>query len=148
MHCIAEGTCMHCIPEGTCMHGLGRPLAPSINSAANPELFHTPLKALQVAQQTITAMRYLHSKCKIIHRDLKSNNIFIEQTDATTSRVQIGDFGLALLKGKQSPSSKGDEGWGLGFEHDVVLERGMLLGLNTMLYSIEGCYWVSRLCSS
>ena len=66
--------------------------------------------ALQIAHQTITAMRYLHSKCKIIHRDLKSNNIFIEQTDATTSRVQIGDFGLALLKGTQSPASKGEEG--------------------------------------
>lgn len=40
-------------------------------------------------------MEYLHAK-GIIHRDLKSNNIFIHDEDDLT--VKIGDFGLAFFK--------------------------------------------------
>jgi tRNA A-37 threonylcarbamoyl transferase component Bud32 len=47
--------------------------------------------ALGIAQ----GMEYLHAK-HIIHRDLKSNNIFIHDEDNLT--VKIGDFGLATFK--------------------------------------------------
>lgn len=47
--------------------------------------------ALGVAQ----GMEYLHAK-GIIHRDLKSNNIFIHDENDLT--VKIGDFGLATFK--------------------------------------------------
>ena len=52
---------------------------------------------LRIAMQTAQGMSYLHSK-NIIHRDLKSNNIFL--LDDYDFTVKIGDFGLATLKSK------------------------------------------------
>ena len=43
-------------------------------------------------------MSYLHTSRKIIHRDLKSQNIFL-LSDCT---VKIGDFGLATMKTRWS----------------------------------------------
>lgn len=48
--------------------------------------------------------RYLHSK-DILHRDLKSNNIFL--TDDMT--VKIGDFGLATLSASCSQPNQSRE---------------------------------------
>lgn len=46
-----------------------------------------------VAEQTILGMEYLHAK-SIIHRDLKSNNIFLKENWT----VKIGDMGLSIVK--------------------------------------------------
>uniref|UniRef100_A0A915DDB1 Protein kinase domain-containing protein n=1 Tax=Ditylenchus dipsaci TaxID=166011 RepID=A0A915DDB1_9BILA len=48
---------------------------------------------LEICKQIADGMKYLHSK-QVIHRDLKSSNIFL--TDGIT--VKIGDFGLATVK--------------------------------------------------
>ncbi|XP_064489063.1 serine/threonine-protein kinase A-Raf-like isoform X2 [Ornithodoros turicata] len=57
------------------------------------------LQIIDIARQTAQGMDYLHAK-NIIHRDLKSNNIFLHD-DLT---VKIGDFGLATVKARWSGS--------------------------------------------
>lgn len=58
-------------------------------------------KLIEIAKQTAQGVNYLHAK-QIIHRDLKSNNIFLLE-DLT---VKVGDFGLATVKTRWS----GDQG--------------------------------------
>lgn len=56
---------------------------------------------IEIARQVAQGMDYLHAK-NIIHRDLKSNNIFLHD-DLT---VKIGDFGLATAKTRYSGSQQ------------------------------------------
>jgi len=60
------------------------------------------LNVIEIARQTSQGMDYLHAK-NIIHRDLKSNNIFLHDDNFT---VKIGDFGLATVKYKWSGSGQ------------------------------------------
>ncbi|CAJ0941538.1 unnamed protein product, partial [Mesorhabditis belari] len=61
------------------------------------DLFNTVQYALQICQ----AVAYLHTK-KIIYRDLRSKNIFIENK----SRVQITDIGLSSMHRMSYPPRK------------------------------------------
>lgn len=74
------------------------------------EVKFEPSRIIDIAKQTAQGMDYLHAK-NIIHRDLKSNNIFI-YNDYT---VKIGDFGLAAVKSKidyrTSPQPSGSIFW-------------------------------------
>ncbi|CAL1606801.1 unnamed protein product [Knipowitschia caucasica] len=59
------------------------------------------IERIDIARQTAQGMDYLHAK-NIIHRDMKSNNIFLH--DGLT--VKIGDFGLATVKTRWSGSQQ------------------------------------------
>uniref|UniRef100_A0A3P8X2Y9 RAF proto-oncogene serine/threonine-protein kinase n=1 Tax=Cynoglossus semilaevis TaxID=244447 RepID=A0A3P8X2Y9_CYNSE len=57
------------------------------------------IQLIDIARQTAQGMDYLHAK-NIIHRDMKSNNIFLHEG----LTVKIGDFGLATVKTRWSGS--------------------------------------------
>ncbi|CAJ0931123.1 unnamed protein product, partial [Mesorhabditis belari] len=59
---------------------------------------------LDIFKQVALGMNFLHSK-RIIHRDLKSNNIFL--TDDST--IKIGDFGLATVKTRWSGTQQNQQ---------------------------------------
>uniref|UniRef100_A0A9L0SI86 RAF proto-oncogene serine/threonine-protein kinase n=1 Tax=Equus caballus TaxID=9796 RepID=A0A9L0SI86_HORSE len=55
----------------------------------------------QAFRNEVAVLRYLHAK-NIIHRDMKSNNIFLHEG----LTVKIGDFGLATVKSRWSGSQQ------------------------------------------
>nr|QCT83298.1 RAF proto-oncogene serine/threonine-protein kinase [Channa argus x Channa maculata] len=57
------------------------------------------IQLIDIARQTAQGMDYLHAK-NIIHRDMKSSNIFLHEG----LTVKIGDFGLATVKARWSGS--------------------------------------------
>ncbi|XP_078270097.1 RAF proto-oncogene serine/threonine-protein kinase isoform X2 [Rhinoraja longicauda] len=59
------------------------------------------LQLIDIARQGAQGMDYLHAK-NIIHRDMKSNNIFLHEG----LTVKIGDFGLATVKSRWSGSQQ------------------------------------------
>ena len=65
---------------------------------------------------------YLHAK-NIIHRDLKSNNIFLYDDNFT---VKIGDFGLATVKSRWKDSQPVHQPTGM-FIFNVTLIKSNFL---------------------
>ncbi|KAK0399802.1 hypothetical protein QR680_003222 [Steinernema hermaphroditum] len=62
-----------------------------------PKVEFSMASIIEISKQIGQGMNYLHSK-NIIHRDLKSNNIFLTEDNT----VKIGDFGLATVKSRWS----------------------------------------------
>jgi len=48
----------------------------------------------EVVKQVLSCLLYLHSK-KLVHRDLKLENIMFSSTDENNLKVRIIDFGFA-----------------------------------------------------
>jgi len=61
-------------------------------------------RIIEITKQITQGMTYLHSR-GVIHRDLKTNNIFL--TDGTEGTVKIGDFGLATVKSRTNATVDG-----------------------------------------
>jgi translation initiation factor 2-alpha kinase 4 len=47
-------------------------------------------EALEIAEQILNGLTYIHEECQMVHRDLKPSNIFL----TADKKVKIGDFGL------------------------------------------------------
>ncbi|KAG7262616.1 hypothetical protein CRUP_017191 [Coryphaenoides rupestris] len=77
---------------------------------------------IDIARQTAQGMDYLHAK-NIIHRDMKSNNIFLHEG----LTVKIGDFGLATVKARWSGSHQVEQPSGSILWMSDVYSYGVVL---------------------
>lgn len=46
--------------------------------------------------QISLAIYYLHNQ-KILHRDLKTQNLFLKKDDRSNERIRLGDFGISKV---------------------------------------------------
>uniref|UniRef100_A0A914Z2Y5 Raf homolog serine/threonine-protein kinase n=1 Tax=Panagrolaimus superbus TaxID=310955 RepID=A0A914Z2Y5_9BILA len=69
-----------------------------------PRIDFTLAMIIKICRQIVHGMSYLHAK-NIVHRDLKTNNIFLTEDNT----VKIGDFGLATVKTRWSSTSAGQQ---------------------------------------
>ena len=81
----------------------------------NSNSISKPAEPLQILQQICSALAYIHDK-GLIHRDLKPDNIFIQE-----DTIKIADFGLVTKKGKHSTNRVGTE---LYMAPEVTAEKG------------------------
>ena len=77
------------------------------------------VELLNMALQIAKAMHYLNNTLKIIHRDLKGNNVFLEMRNDGKLITKVGDFGTCLNETNKSwinhPSYYGTEGFMVSF---------------------------------
>jgi len=65
----------------------------TIQSKLNNKVFSIE-EALNIFNQTLRGVEVIHRK-KIVHRDLKLENIFVRKSEKNSWTCKIGDFGLA-----------------------------------------------------
>lgn len=52
-------------------------------------------ETIKIVKQIVSALKYLHGECDVVHRDLKLGNLFIK-----AGKIKVGDFGLAAIIGE------------------------------------------------
>ncbi|KAH7714160.1 RAF protein [Aphelenchoides avenae] len=65
----------------------------------------TPARILDFCGQIASGMKFLHLK-GVIHRDLKSGNVLMADSDGTS--LKLCDFGLSVMKSAPMPSQCGN----------------------------------------
>lgn len=68
----------------------------SITDALLRGEYFSPTRAVQIVQAVLSGMSYLHDVCSIAHRDMKSGNVLLADSD-DPSVAKICDLGLAGL---------------------------------------------------
>lgn len=70
----------------------GQSLLELVTSRKEKKLFLKESQIWSMVNQLCSALRYLHSEKKIMHRDIAPSNVLL---DLKTSRIKLADFGLA-----------------------------------------------------
>lgn len=95
-------------------------------------------RILHIAQQVTSAMQRVHEQ-KILHRDLKPDNIFLIEKDGTCDYVKLVDFGIAKILGDEEGAAITKTGLSVGTPLYMSPEqaRGQLRNLDhrTDIYS-------------
>jgi serine/threonine protein kinase len=68
----------------------------------------TPTEAVNIFQQICSGLEHAHSH-KVVHRDLKPDNIMLTRNNAGHTQVHIVDFGIAKLLQKGEYEEAGDK---------------------------------------
>jgi eukaryotic-like serine/threonine-protein kinase len=63
----------------------------------------TPVRTVEIARQILRALRYSHGQ-HLLHRDVKSSNILL---DETSGNALLGDFGIALMADSERLTTEG-----------------------------------------
>jgi len=84
----------------------GGDLSQLIKRRAKSETFFEEHEVIDLFVQIVMALHYVHQK-HILHRDLKTQNIFITKArDGSMGLVKLGDFGIAkVLEGSYAAAS-------------------------------------------
>ncbi len=53
-------------------------------------------QAAEIMWQVLRALNYMHKTLKIVHRDIKAENILFKSQDPSDLTVKICDFGFAI----------------------------------------------------
>ncbi|EFC50853.1 predicted protein, partial [Naegleria gruberi] len=89
-------------------------------------------KVKQIIYQICDALNFVHTKLKVIHRDVKPSNIFIRDLDSDNIHVVLADFGLA----KASMGSVDRSYAGTPLYMSLELATGGKYSFNTDIYSL------------
>jgi serine/threonine protein kinase len=61
--------------------------------------YFTEKKAASIITQVLSALNHLHN-LKIVHRDIKPDNIVFIETKSNEIFIKLIDFGTSIFKGK------------------------------------------------
>jgi serine/threonine protein kinase len=81
----------------------------NIQSKLNNKVFPID-EALNIFNQILKGVEIMHRQ-KIVHRDLKLENIFVRKTEKSALLCKIGDFGLARFLEATAHSNCGTQNY-------------------------------------
>ncbi|KAF0976392.1 hypothetical protein FDP41_004619 [Naegleria fowleri] len=103
-----------------------------LSKLTSPNVECSELMVKQIIYQMCDALNFVHTHLKMIHRDVKPSNIFIEKMDQDHIHVILADFGLA--RANQGSTNNSYAGTPLFMSPELGL--GGKYSFNTDVYSL------------